>query len=1071
MATTSFIYPSAIPLINNGIIDFEKDTFRVTLHDSTYVPNLETNTKFTDLTGELSTNYGYTVGGKEITNVRIGFTSPNKTANFKADKVIWDAITANSITAKIAVISLVGTHDGIPNPLLGCIYLNGGGASVSAPCGTQFIIDFDEIDLILDPISLPNKLKIVNIASLPHHHLGTAVKSNDFSAWSAATQLTGGTCTRSTVVTSNDTSTINCPLGGRAFEQLTFTPTIGRRYAISVDVSNFTGVTNKALLYGPQGTTNYITFTGNGRYVYFFTPNETGSQIIRIGSGLDAAATAGQVCSFSISNVMLEDITDYGADVFSSFVERSKMVSNYPANTASSNVVVPTVGAEFGYATKKINMVFCTGDSFANDDNDFPQYMHNNSDYTVFGYGYSGEKLTGLISSNYSANITKYPYNAAVIQGGINDISAGTITIEQMKSSLSAMCVLNDSLGIPTVIVNVSPYATNAITPSKLTLTLAWNKYLKKYSRDNGYKLIDLYALFEDRDIPNRMAQKWINGTYTGNYTFTGDALHPNVAGQALLGEAIIKAIKELEYDINSSLISPTKFKKISDGLKLDIAPKYDIALTGISGSFARGGSMPTTGNRAYDSNGATNLEWDANSGVTTDGMFISVAYEPSTPFDLSDTDRLMFEFSHDGNWMNSRMYIYVSSNSGTVSGASHRFSYQSTKHHPEVALLLRKSDFSNPSGTGVNWGNVKRIEFRLLKHTAADAKERARVKLHRMSFGGKTRPMVLYTHDDNYSGIYDAFKRHQKYGFTPDVFCTDYELSSETNWDPTKCTLAQDKEMAAAGYHFYTHNITHKAFSQKILSYTITANNTVQVVVEPYGAGNVSEIMPSVGDYVVINETPAEMLNGRWVVSAISLGTYDTTNTTITLTVPGVVLSPASFDNISTSTHATLTVEKYDYCGDVKLLRAMIERTGLPTNEKYHAYTYGRNSLENHKQLAKIGVTLARGTYGGGQDEFFADQIFQIKRNVGLGGSSARLMGIPTLTLNDALVTSGNLQAYLDKLVSTGGVLSLYNHVDGDITNTNHDTAMALIASYRDNGSIDVVNMEELEEAIKVRR
>lgn len=332
------------------------------------------------------------------------------------------------------------------------------------------------------------------------------------------------------------------------------------------------------------------------------------------------------------------------------------------------------------------------------------------------------------------------------------------------------------------------------------------------------------------------------------------------------------------------------------------------------------------------------------------------------------------------------------------------------------------------------------------------------------MAVGMKTRPMILFTQDDNAVELYNAHVRNASLNLRADMFVTDYELPTEDNRLTTKCTIDQDKVLAAAGYRFMPHNIDHAAYSQVISSYS-RVGDVVTLVVGPYGSnGNkpVSEIMPVAGEYVIIEESKAAQLNGRWAVDSITLGT-PTTNSTIVITVAG-----ASFDNSASSDGATLTVEKYVVERDIQLLQQQIVRSGLPTSKRYVAYTYGSNSRTIRNTMSRIGIQLARSTSGAStQQEYDVTiPVFQIARKFGIGGQSDRLLSLPTILLT----TAATLQTAIDKLLLTGGVLSVFTHGD-DISTANIDACYALIAQYRDSGQVDIVNMSELEAEINARR
>ena len=63
MAASITFYQSFREYMSDGTIDLDTDSFKVTLHTSTYTPNAGTHTVYADLTNELSTASGYTNGG------------------------------------------------------------------------------------------------------------------------------------------------------------------------------------------------------------------------------------------------------------------------------------------------------------------------------------------------------------------------------------------------------------------------------------------------------------------------------------------------------------------------------------------------------------------------------------------------------------------------------------------------------------------------------------------------------------------------------------------------------------------------------------------------------------------------------------------------------------------------------------------------------------------------------------------------------------------------------------------------------------------------------------------------
>lgn len=94
------IYNSFKRDIMNGSIDLDTDTIKVALVTSTYTPNQDTHTKFSDITNEVS-GTGYTAGGATLANKAVTADNTDNEGVFDADDVTWSTST---ITARGAVL-------------------------------------------------------------------------------------------------------------------------------------------------------------------------------------------------------------------------------------------------------------------------------------------------------------------------------------------------------------------------------------------------------------------------------------------------------------------------------------------------------------------------------------------------------------------------------------------------------------------------------------------------------------------------------------------------------------------------------------------------------------------------------------------------------------------------------------------------------------------------------------------------------------------------------------------------------------------------------------------------------
>lgn len=112
--------------------------FKVSLHTSTYVPNVTTNIVFADATNELTTANGYTAGGLGLTNPT--WTLTGGTATFTtATNAIWTA-SGGSIVARYAVGRAVGTFNSLVDPLMFYILMDTTPADVTITSGNTLTL-------------------------------------------------------------------------------------------------------------------------------------------------------------------------------------------------------------------------------------------------------------------------------------------------------------------------------------------------------------------------------------------------------------------------------------------------------------------------------------------------------------------------------------------------------------------------------------------------------------------------------------------------------------------------------------------------------------------------------------------------------------------------------------------------------------------------------------------------------------------------------------------------------------------------------------------------------------------
>lgn len=96
----SVLYNSFLVDRDKGLIDLDLNTIKVMLVTSTYVPNIDTHTKRSDVTNEV-VGSGYVAGGETLTTTTVTQDNTNNKSVFDADNVTW---ATSTITARGAVL-------------------------------------------------------------------------------------------------------------------------------------------------------------------------------------------------------------------------------------------------------------------------------------------------------------------------------------------------------------------------------------------------------------------------------------------------------------------------------------------------------------------------------------------------------------------------------------------------------------------------------------------------------------------------------------------------------------------------------------------------------------------------------------------------------------------------------------------------------------------------------------------------------------------------------------------------------------------------------------------------------
>jgi len=128
-----------------------------------------------------------------------------------------------------------------------------------------------------------------------------------------------------------------------------------------------------------------------------------------------------------------------------------------------------------------------------------------------------------------------------VILAGTNDIAGNTgpMTDEDVQRNLASMAELAKANGIKVVLASITPTSAYHVGPNGVAQTStrpmsrirANNDWMKKYAADNGHVYLDYFT-------------PMLDATGVMKSELTGDDLHPNAAGYAIMGPLAEAAIQ-----------------------------------------------------------------------------------------------------------------------------------------------------------------------------------------------------------------------------------------------------------------------------------------------------------------------------------------------------------------------------------------------------------------------------------------------------------------------------------------------------------------------------------------------
>jgi lysophospholipase L1-like esterase len=154
-----------------------------------------------------------------------------------------------------------------------------------------------------------------------------------------------------------------------------------------------------------------------------------------------------------------------------------------------------------------------------------------------------GGQTTPQMLVRFRPDVIALEPRVVVILAGTNDIAGNTgpMTLEETEGNLASMSELAHARGIRVVLASVTPVNDENTMDSKPLIQtvhrppekiLALNEWIKKYAAEHGDVYLDYFPAMADE-----------KGMLKTN--LTGDGLHPNAAGYAVMAPLAEKAIQQ----------------------------------------------------------------------------------------------------------------------------------------------------------------------------------------------------------------------------------------------------------------------------------------------------------------------------------------------------------------------------------------------------------------------------------------------------------------------------------------------------------------------------------------------
>src|SRR5690606_33034951 len=156
-------------------------------------------------------------------------------------------------------------------------------------------------------------------------------------------------------------------------------------------------------------------------------------------------------------------------------------------------------------------------------------------DHGYVGRGIGGQTTPQMLI-RFTPDVIDLGPKAVVILAGTNDIAGNTgpSTVKMITDNLAAMSQLAKAHDIKVILASILPVKEYPWSKDAdaVGMIAAVNQWMKGYAKTQGFTYLDYFSAMADKDqgLPKK---------------YSGDGVHPNEAGYAVMEKLVLKAIKK----------------------------------------------------------------------------------------------------------------------------------------------------------------------------------------------------------------------------------------------------------------------------------------------------------------------------------------------------------------------------------------------------------------------------------------------------------------------------------------------------------------------------------------------